>query len=86
MWRTTPFVTRCGSTPFIEAHGIMDMLMSGGMEKTLPGLDRFHMVGQWVEPGGGLPPAGKSGRDILQNFCKQDGRRFVTSFPPPREG
>ncbi len=68
------------------SHEIMAMLMSGGMEKTLPGLDRFHMVGQWVEPGGGLPPAGKSGRDLLQNVCKQDGKRFVTSFPVPREG
>jgi len=63
------------------SHEIMAMMMGGGMRKTLPGLANFHMVGQWVEPGGGLPPAGKSGRDLVQNLCKADGRTFVTSTP-----
>ena len=27
------------------------------MSKTLPGLYDFYMIGQWVQPGGGLPPA-----------------------------
>lgn len=63
------------------SHEIMEMLMGGGMQKTLPGLERFHMVGQWVEPGGGLPPAAKSGRDLVQNLCKRDGKRFETSAP-----
>ncbi len=62
-------------------HEIMAMMMGGGMQKTLPGLEGFHMVGQWVEPGGGLPPAAKSGRDLLQNLCKSDGKRFVTTVP-----
>jgi phytoene dehydrogenase-like protein len=48
------------------------------MSKTLPGLDNFYMVGQWVEPGGGLPPAAYSGRNLTQVLCKKDGKRFVT--------
>ena len=48
------------------------------MSKTLPGLENFYMVGQWVEPGGGLPPAATSGRNLAQILCKRDGKRFVT--------
>lgn len=51
------------------------------MSKTLPGLDNFYMVGQWVEPGGGLPPAAISGRNLTQILCKRDGKRFVTTEP-----
>ena len=51
------------------------------MSKTLPGLDNFYMVGQWVEPGGGLPPAATSGRNLAQVLCKRDGKRFVTERP-----
>ena len=51
------------------------------MSKTLPGLDSFYMVGQWVEPGGGLPPAAMSGRNVTQIICKQDRRPFVTTTP-----
>ncbi len=63
------------------SHEVMAMMMSGGMRKTLPGLDRFHMVGHWVEPGGGLPPAAKCGRDLIQNLCHRDGKKFVTTMP-----
>jgi phytoene dehydrogenase-like protein len=51
------------------------------MDKTLPGLDSFYMVGQWVEPGGGLPPAAQSGRNVIQVICKKDKKSFVTSTP-----
>ena len=51
------------------------------MSKTLPGLENFYMVGQWVEPGGGLPPAALSGRNVIQIMCKQDKKRFVTQVP-----
>ena len=51
------------------------------MSKTLPGLSDFYMVGQWVEPGGGLPPAAYSGRNLAQILCKQDGKKFVTRIP-----
>jgi phytoene dehydrogenase-like protein len=48
--------------------------------KTLPGLDNFYMAGQWVMPGGGVPPCLFSGRHVIQMLCKRDGRRFTTSF------
>lgn len=51
------------------------------MSKTLPGLDDFYMAGQWVEPGGGLPPAAVSGRNIIQILCKRDRTRFVAGKP-----
>jgi phytoene dehydrogenase-like protein len=51
------------------------------MSKTLPGLQNFYMVGQWVEPGGGLPPAATSGRGIAQILCKRDGKKFVATKP-----
>jgi len=57
------------------------MMFGKGMSKTLPGLDRFYMAGQWVEPGGGVPTAAASGRRAIQTLCKRDGKPFVTSLP-----
>jgi phytoene dehydrogenase-like protein len=51
------------------------------MSKTLPGLYDFYMIGQWVQPGGGLPSAVASARHALQMICKADNRRFRTSVP-----
>ncbi len=51
------------------------------MSKSLPGLKNFYMAGQWVQPGGGLPPAAMSGRNVTQIICKQDKRPFVTTTP-----
>jgi len=42
------------------------------LPKTLPGLDRFYMAGQWVEPGGGVPTALFSGRQVVQLICQRD--------------
>ncbi|MBN1291747.1 MAG: NAD(P)/FAD-dependent oxidoreductase [Candidatus Latescibacteria bacterium] len=47
------------------------------MKKTLPGLNNFYMIGQWVDPGGGLPTAIKSGRDVAQIICKKDSKKFT---------
>ena len=51
------------------------------MSETLPGLESFFMAGQWVEPGGGLPMAVMSGRNVTQIICQQDKRPFVTTVP-----
>ena len=48
-------------------------------KKTLPGLDNFYMAGQWVMPGGGIPPCLYSGRHVIQILCKKDGKKFVTT-------
>jgi phytoene dehydrogenase-like protein len=43
---------------------------------TLPGLKNFYMAGQWLFPGGGLPPAGQSGKWAIQYICKNERIRF----------
>jgi phytoene dehydrogenase-like protein len=48
-------------------------------KKTLPGLENFYMAGQWVMPGGGVPPCFYSGRHVIQMLCKRDGKNFSTS-------
>jgi phytoene dehydrogenase-like protein len=59
----------------------MSMSARRGMDRTLPGLDGFYMIGQWVEPGGGVPPAAMSARRVIQMICKQDGREFEAQVP-----
>ncbi len=49
----------------------------GHVPKTLPGLAGLYMAGQWVEPGGGVPTALMSGRQLVQILCAQSGRAFV---------
>jgi phytoene dehydrogenase-like protein len=49
------------------------------MSKTLPGLKNFYMCGQWVEPGGGVPSAALSARNLIQVICKRDKKSFITS-------
>ncbi|MFI5360160.1 MAG: phytoene desaturase family protein [Halanaerobiales bacterium] len=50
--------------------------LSRSVPKELPGLSNFYMVGQWTEPGGGLPPAGLQGRNLAREFCVRDGKEF----------
>ena len=45
--------------------------------KTLPGLSGMYMAGQWVEPGGGVPTAVMSGRQVVQLMCAGDHRELV---------
>jgi phytoene dehydrogenase-like protein len=53
--------------------------MNMRISKTLPGLANFYMAGQWVEPGGGMPTAAMSGRNVTQIICAKDKKKFVTS-------
>jgi phytoene dehydrogenase-like protein len=46
------------------------------MKRTVPGLKNFRMIGQWVSPGGGLPPAGSDGRHLAMILCRRDGLQF----------
>lgn len=47
----------------------------------LPGLRRFLMAGQWVQPGGGLPGGLMSARAALQALCRMDNRPFSAHGP-----
>ena len=44
--------------------------------KTLPGLQGFYMVGQWVQAGGGLPSGVSTAREVVQLMCKKDNLPF----------
>ena len=44
--------------------------------KTIDGLDSFFMLGQWVNPGGGLPICGIDGRNLAERLCEREGLRF----------
>jgi phytoene dehydrogenase-like protein len=49
------------------------------MKKNLPGLKNFYMAGQWVQPGGGIPTAMKSGRDVIEIICAREGKTFAAT-------
>lgn len=55
--------------------------MRAQVDKTLPGLENFYMAGQWVMPGGGVPPSLYSGRQVIQILCRRDGKHFSASLP-----
>ena len=50
-------------------------------DKTLPGLKNFYMAGQWVEPGGGIPPVIVSGRNVVRIICHRDQKPFKAEIP-----
>lgn len=45
----------------------------------LPKLKNFYFTGHWTNPGGGLPIAIKSSRDVAQIICKKSKKRFKTT-------
>jgi phytoene desaturase len=46
--------------------------------RSAPGLAGLHLAGQWVEPGGGVPMALLSGREVVQILCAEHDREFRT--------
>ena len=76
----TPFTTVRYTNNWKAALGFImtetlaaDMVMNP--QYTLPGLDRFYMIGQWVK-GFGVPMAASSGKEVIQKICRANGRRF----------
>jgi phytoene dehydrogenase-like protein len=55
--------------------------LTASMRKTLPGLGRFYLAGQWVAPGGGLPSGLMTAREVVQLMCHEDGKKFKTTAP-----
>ncbi|MFX1593071.1 MAG: phytoene desaturase family protein [Promethearchaeota archaeon] len=47
------------------------------MKRTLPGLESFYMVSQWVNPGGSVLTAALAGRYVTQIICHEDKRPFI---------
>src|SRR6187399_2590948 len=52
--------------------------------KALPGLERFHLAGQWVEPGADVPAATMSGRHVVEIMCAAQSRQFRGSLVEQR--
>jgi phytoene dehydrogenase-like protein len=46
--------------------------------RSLPGLEKLYMVGQWTVPFSGTVIAALSGRQVIQLMCHKDGKKFVT--------
>ncbi len=53
-----------------------NMIASSPVSAQLPGLKNFYMSGHWTMPGGGLPVAIKSARDVAMMICHDAGREF----------
>jgi phytoene dehydrogenase-like protein len=47
--------------------------MMKSLDMQLPGLKNFYMVGQWLFPGGGLPPSAQTGKWAIDLICKKEG-------------
>lgn len=60
-------------------------LLIKGLPKTIPGLRRLYLIGQWVEPGGGVPIVAMSGRNIIQQICYDDRKSFKASVAGQNE-
>ncbi|BEG98372.1 phytoene desaturase family protein [Bacteroides sedimenti] len=54
-----------------------DNLMKS-LKMQLPGLKNFYMAGQWLSPGGGLPPSAQTGKWAVQLICKKEKQQFVS--------
>lgn len=48
------------------------------LPKEVKGLNNFHMIGHWTQPGGGIPPAAIDGRNIARKMCKKDNKKFIS--------
>jgi phytoene dehydrogenase-like protein len=53
--------------------------LMNSINASIPGLKKFYMAGQWLSPGGGLPPAGQTGKWAIQYICKEEEMTFKTS-------
>ncbi len=53
--------------------------MLKSLKMTLPKLRNFYMAGQWLSPGGGLPPSAQTGKFAIQLICKKEKQQFITN-------
>lgn len=50
--------------------------MTKTLSNKLKGLENFYLAGQWLFPGGGLPPSAQSGKWLFQEITKKDKKKF----------
>lgn len=56
-----------------------NLIAPSPVEQEIKGLKNFYYAGHWSIPGGGLPVAIKSARDVAMMICDKTGRSFKTS-------
>jgi hypothetical protein len=49
------------------------------LKMKLPKLQNFYMAGQWLVPGGGLPPSAQTGKWAVQLICKKRKQQFISN-------
>jgi len=54
-------------------------IMRKGLSRTLPGLERFHMVGQWASAQLGISSVAIQARSFIKGLCRQARKRFVVN-------
>ena len=54
--------------------------MMKSLKMQLPKLQNFYMAGQWLFPGGGLPPSAQTGKWAVQLICRKKRKAFVTNL------
>ncbi|MEI8204741.1 MAG: NAD(P)/FAD-dependent oxidoreductase [Bacteroidota bacterium] len=57
-----------------------NLMTTNTIKPDLRGLHNFYFCGHWSQPGGGLPIAIKSGRDVAQMICKKWKVPFTPDF------
>lgn len=50
------------------------------LNQKIPNLDHFYLAGQWLFPGGGIPPSVHSGKWALQLICRDEGKQFMAKI------
>lgn len=53
--------------------------MMKSLDMQLPKLKNFYMAGQWIFPGGGLPPSAQTGKWTVQLICKKEKQKFIVN-------
>jgi phytoene dehydrogenase-like protein len=54
--------------------------MMKSLDMQLPKLKNFYMAGQWLFPGGGLPPSAQTGKWAVQLICKKEKQKFISQI------
>jgi phytoene dehydrogenase-like protein len=51
------------------------------IKNTVPGLSNVFLAGMWVQAPGGVPTGALTGRNVVQQICRKERKRFTTSLP-----
>jgi phytoene dehydrogenase-like protein len=69
----------CGYQAWPAPKEIAKEVSKNGVSKTLPGLQGFHMVGQWAGATASIPGVSLMGRNLVRQLCRNDRKEFVTT-------